>query len=602
MDKNKIRNVAIIAHVDHGKTTLVDQLFKQSGLFRDNQDVKERLMDSIDQERERGITIRAKNGACQYKDHFFNIIDTPGHADFGGEVERVLKMSDGVLFLVDAQEGPMPQSYFVLKKAIALNLPVIVVVNKIDKPQARCDWVIDQVFDLLVSLGAPDDTLDFPILYASAKDGIAGNELDSEMTNILPIFDSIIENIPAPMGEVDDKFQFLVSSIDYSSFLGRLAIGKITSGNIKLNQEVIVTSEDEILNKARVTKIYQFQVDQKVEISSASVGQIVALSGLSEVKVGQTISDPELVQSIPSIPIDPPTLSMTFMANDSPFSGRDGEFVTGNQLKDRLFKEILSDVALKVEDLGEGKGYKVSGRGELHLSILIEKLLREGYEFQVSRPTVILKETESGTLEPYEELTIEVPEEFVGSVIERLGERKGICIEMGQDGGTNRLIYKIPTRGLLGYYSEFMSSTKGMGVMYYRFLEYDQYVGQLKARKNGVMISNQTGSTIAYALFNLQDRGVLFLSPGVDIYEGQIIGEHCRSDDLIVNPIKGKKLTNVRASGSDDAVLLTPPLKMSLEQCLSYIDDNELVECTPKEIRLRKRVLSESDRKRLKLV
>ena len=598
MDQSKIRNVAIIAHVDHGKTTLVDQLLQQSGMFRDNQTVDERLMDSIDQERERGITIKAKNGAFNYKDYLMNIVDTPGHADFGGEVERVLKMVDGALFLVDAQEGPMPQSYFVLKKAVAQGLKIIVVVNKIDKPNARCDWVIDQVFDLLSSLDAPDDILDFPIIYASARDGHASHDFNEPGKDITVVFEDIIKYIPGPSGDSNDPVQLLVSSLDYSNFLGRLAIGKITQGSLKMNQEVIVTDNDEVLSKARVTKIYQYEVNEHVEIPSATTGQIVAVAGLTDVTVGQTISDPSLTQSIPSIPIDPPTISMFFLPNDSPFSGKEGEFVTSTQVKDRLYKELLTDVALKVEDLGDQQGLKVSGRGELHLSILIEKMMREGYEFQVSRPTVITKEENGEKLEPYEELTIEVAEDFMGPVIESLGERKGQCIDMTQESGMAHLTYHIPTRGLLGYQSDFMTLTKGMGVLFYRFAHYGPYVGEIRQRKNGVLIANQPGATLAYALFNLQERGSLFMGPGVDVYEGQIIGENSRQDDLVVNPIKGKKLTNVRASGSDDAVTLTPPRIMSLENYLAFIDDTELVECTPQNVRIRKRLLKESDRKR----
>ncbi|MBG90532.1 MAG: translational GTPase TypA [Actinobacteria bacterium] len=598
MDQNKIRNIAIIAHVDHGKTTLVDVLFQQSGLFRNNQDVEDRLMDSIDIEKERGITIKSKNGACYYQDHMINIIDTPGHADFGGEVERVLKMADGALFLVDAQEGPMPQSYFVLKKAVALNLPIIVVVNKIDKPSARCDWVVDQVFDLLVSLNAPDELLDFPVLYASAKEGYATLNLSEKTDHIKDVFDAVITHIPAPKGDPNADFQLLISAIDYSPFMGQIAIGKITRGTIAINQEIALCEDNGILEKARIKKIYQFEGTKQVEINQATLGQIVGISGLTAFKVGQTISDPNTPESIPGITIDPPTLSMTFMANNSPFSGKEGEFVTSTQLKTRLDQEILSDVALTVDVLADEGGFKVSGRGELHLSILIEKLRREGYEFQVSQPNVIFKEENGQKLEPYEELTIEVQEDYLGAIIEQLGERKGTCINMQQENGLAQLVYELPTRGLLGYQSQFMSDSKGMGVMYYRFSKYGPYAGVIKTRKNGVLIANQPGSTLAYALFNLQDRGKLFIEPGTEVYEGQIIGEHCREDDLNVNPIKGKKLTNVRASGSDDAIILTPITRLSLEQCLSFIDDTELVECTPKAIRIRKRILSESNRKR----
>lgn len=600
MEQKQIRNVAIIAHVDHGKTTLVDQLFKQSGMFRDNQHVEERLMDSIDLEKERGITIKSKNGACSYKSFHINIIDTPGHADFGGEVERVLKMADAVVFLVDAAEGPMPQSYFVLKKAVAFDLPVIVVVNKIDKPDARCDWVVDQVFDLLVKLEASDEILDFPILYASAKEGIAKKELNENSDSMIPLFDEIVSYTPAPRGDVDAPFQLLVSSISYSPFVGRLAIGKITSGQLKVNQEIAVCESEKVIHKCRISKIFGFEADKQVEKDHGMTGDIVALAGINEITIGQTITDPENPLPLPGISVDPPTISMNFMANTSPFSGREGDFVTSNQLKDRLYKELLTDVAMTVEELPGEAGFNVSGRGELHLSIFIEKLRREGYEFQVSKPTVIYKEIEGQRSEPYEKVTIEVSEDVMGRVIERLGERRGECLEMAQENGMAKLVYRIPTRGLLGYQSEFMTDTKGMGVMNYIFDSYGPYAGDIKTRANGVMISKETAKTVAFSLFSLQDRGKLFLGPGVEVYEGQIIGEHSRDDDLVVNPAKGKKLTNMRASGSDDNVILTPPTKMTLEQCLSYVTDRELVECTPQNIRLRKKLLTESERKRAK--
>lgn len=600
MKQDKIRNIAIIAHVDHGKTTLVDQLFKQSGMFRENQEVSERLMDSIDLERERGITIKSKNGACKYKDYQINIIDTPGHADFGGEVERVLKMADGAVFLVDAAEGPMPQSYFVLKKAVALNLPIIVCVNKIDKADARCDWVVDQVFDLLVNLDAPDNIIDFPVIYASAKAGIAKNELDSTNENMNDLFDLIIDRIPSPKGDPNGNLQFLTTTISYSPFMGRLAIGKISQGSIKVNQDVSVAIPGQVIKTGRITKIFGFEADQQVEIPNAEAGDIVAVSGIEDITIGQTITSKDNPEALEGIVVDPPTVSMTFMANTSPFSGKEGDFVTSTQLKDRLFKELLTDVAMTIEDHGESVGYKVSGRGELHLSIFIEKLRREGYEFQVSKPTVIFREVDGKKEEPYEKLSIEVNEDYMGKVIERLGERKGQCVEMRQENGMAYLTYRIPTRGLLGYQSEFMTDTKGMGIMNYVFDSYGPFTGEIKTRKNGVLISKETSKTIAYSLVSIQERGRLFLGPGIDVYEGQIIGENSREDDLVVNASKGKKLTNMRASGSDDNVVLTPPTIMSLEQCLSFITDQELVECTPKNIRLRKKLLSESDRKRQK--
>ena len=601
MAQEKIRNVAIIAHVDHGKTTLVDQLFKFSGTFRENQDVEERLMDSMDLERERGITIMAKNGSCRYKGHLINIIDTPGHADFGGEVERVMSMADAVLFLVDAQEGPMPQSYFVLKKAVAKQLPVIVVVNKIDKPAARCDWVIDQVFDLLCGLDAPDEILDFPVFYASARDGVAKKELSDPDSGMEILLDAIIEKVPQPVGDAEGAFQFLISSISYSSFLGRLAVGKITSGSAKTNQAaVLATQEEGVLESGRMTKLYRFKANQHEEINEAECGEIVAIAGFENAMVGQTITDPNNPIPLETMPVDPPTISMNFLPNDSPFAGKEGEFVTSRQLGDRLQRELLTDVALQVSDLEERPGFKVSGRGELHLSILIEKMRREGYEFQVSRPTVIVKEIEGVKKEPYESLFVEVPEEHMGAVIESLGIRKGLMVHMEQDRGVAKLEFKIPTRGLLGYISDFMTQTKGLGVMNSRFLEYGDYVGVLRTRQNGVLVSKETGQTIAFALFNLQERGRLFLGQGVHVYEGQIIGENARDDDMVVNPMKGKKLTNMRASGSDESVILTPPVELSLEQCLSFITDEEWVECTPKEIRMRKIFLTESERKREK--
>lgn len=584
-----IRNVAIIAHVDHGKTTLVDKLFRQTGTFRENQDVAERLMDSMDLERERGITIMSKNGACHYKDYLINIIDTPGHADFGGEVERVLYMADGVLFLVDAAEGPMPQSYFVLKKAIARNLPVIVIVNKIDKPNARCSWVVDQVFDLMVSLQAPDHILDFPILYASAKDGYSGSSETIKSGNMFPILDMIISYIPAPSGDPNGPFQLLISSLSYSSFLGRLAIGKITSGSLKMNQDVVLASLTQgVISSSRITKIYKFESNRQIEIPTAGVGDIVAVSGIENIKVGETITEPTNPIPLPGIPVDPPTLSMNFLPNDSPFAGKEGTFVTSRHLRDRILRETLSDVALHVQDIPGQSGMKVSGRGELHLAIFIEKIRREGYEFQVSPPTVIYKQEHGQTLEPYEELTIDVAETYMGNVIESLGSRKARLLEVHQTDGMARLKYQIPTRGLLGYQSEFMTLTKGMGVLYYIFSGYDAYCGEFRTRKNGVIVSMETCTTIAYALFNLQERGELFLGPAEAVYKGQIIGEHARTDDLVVNPAKGKKLTNMRAAGSDDAVILIPPVKMSLEACIAFINPDELVEITPKAIRLRK--------------
>ncbi len=598
MDRQNIRNVAIIAHVDHGKTTLVDELFKQSGMFRDNQSVGERLMDSMDLERERGITIASKNGSFTYRDCWVNIIDTPGHADFGGQVERVLRMADAAILLVDAQEGPMPQTFFVLKKALALHLPILVVINKIDKPAARCDWAVDQVFDLFVKLHAPDDLLDFPIIYASARDGYARREPDDGNDNMEPLFEEIVDFVPHPKGREDAPLQMLVSTIDYSPYLGRLGIGKITSGQLNINKSVVVAGIAGNLTPARITKVYRFEGNKKIATDLAGVGEIVAVAGMDEITVGVTFTDPENPIPLPPITIDPPTISMNFIPNDSPFAGREGKFVTSTQLIERLNREALADVALVVEELSEGTGMKVSGRGELHLSILIERMRREGYEFQVTRPQVIMRDIDGRQCEPWEELTIEVEDTYAGKVIQKLGERKGLLLEMETENDMARLLFRIPTRGLLGYRTEFMSDTRGMGIMNYIFAGYEPFAGAIRHRINGVLISTETCVTVAYALFNLQERGELFLDPGVNVYEGQIVGENARDNDLGVNPAKGKKLTNVRAAGSDEGVFLTPPREMSLEDSIAYINDDELVEITPRSIRLRKRFLTENDRKR----
>ena len=589
VETDKIRNVAIIAHVDHGKTTLVDQLFRQCGTFRDNEAVAERLMDSMDLERERGITIRAKNGTMFYKDHRINIVDTPGHADFGGEVERTLRMADGALLLVDAQEGPMPQTYFVLKKALAHHLPVVVVINKIDKPAARPRWAVDQVFDLFVTLDAPHSILDFHVVFASARDGHASLDPTQPGTDMSPVFDAILKYIPPPGGSSDAPLQLQVASIDHSSFLGRLGIGKITAGRVAPNQPVILATAAGTMEPGRITKVYSFERNRKVECEGAGAGDIVAIAGFEGVLVGDTYTDPLDPQPLPALPMDPPTVSMNFLPNNSPFAGREGTYCTGSHLAERLQQEVLRDVALHVEELTDTVGYKVSGRGELHISIKVETMRREGYEFQVSSPHVILREEDGVLMEPYEDVTLDVPEACAGTVIEKLGGRKGLMVEMVQDAGMVRLRYTIPTRGLFGFKSEFMSDTKGMGVMNYIFHGYDRHVGEMKKRRNGVQVSMDTCTTVAYALFNLQDRGRLFLGPGEQVYRGQIIGEHCRDNDLQVNPGKGKKLTNIRAAGRDENVILTPPTKLSLEECIDYINDDELVEVTPKSVRLRKR-------------
>lgn len=590
MNQDKIRNVAIIAHVDHGKTTLVDQLFKHSGMFHENQAVAERLMDSIDLERERGITIASKNGSFRYLDFSINIIDTPGHADFGGQVERVLKMADGALLLVDAQEGPMPQTYFVLKKALALQLPIIVVINKIDKPAARPHWAVDQVFDLLVRLNAPEQILDFPLIYASARDGYALDDLDDPPSSMEPLCRKIISHIPKPQGSGDDPLQLLVSSIDYSPYLGRMGIGKITSGTLNLNEDIVVAQRDGSLIPARISKIYHFEGNRKKAVECAGVGEIVAVAGMDEITVGVTYTDPLDPRPLPPVEIDPPTISMDFIPNDSPFSGKEGRFVTSRHLGERLQREALADVALGVEELEARSGFRVSGRGELHLSILIERMRREGYEFQVTRPRVIMQREGDAWLEPYEELTADVEEQHLGAVIERLGSRKGTMRELhpAQGDGMARLVYRIPTRGLLGFRPEFMTVTKGMGIMNYVFSGYGAHAGEIKNRKNGVLVAKDPCTTVAYALFNLQDRGKLFYGPGAAVYAGQIVGEHCRETDLVVNPAKGKKLTNMRAAGSDESVVLNTPVEMSLEECMAYINDDELMEVTPQAIRLRK--------------
>ena len=592
MEQKYIRNVAIIAHVDHGKTTLVDQLFRQSGMFRDNQQVAERMMDSMDLERERGITIASKNGTYIYGDYHINIIDTPGHADFGGQVERVLRMADGAVLLVDAQEGPMPQTFFVVKKALAANLPILVVINKIDKPAARCDWAVDQVFDLLGRLGAPDATLDFPVVYASSKAGYALNDPSEPVTpqtGMRAVSEMIVRHVQPPAGSPEAPLQLQINTIDYSPYLGRLGIGRIVNGRLDLRTSLAVARLDGSISPVRINKIFAYRGDQKVPVDCASTGEIVAVAGMEDVTVGVTFTDPADPQPLPLIEIDPPTISMNFIPNDSPFAGQDGKYVTSRHLEERLSRETLADVALQVEPLTDAVGYRVSGRGELHLSILIEKMRREEYEFQVTRPQVIMREVDGQTMEPYEELSVDVDEQYQGVVIEKLGKLKGILLDMQVGGEMTRMKFKVPTRGLLGYRSTFLTDTRGMGVMNYIFSEWGPFAGEIQNRVNGVMIVKEPSTTVAYALFNLQDRGRLFVGPGVDTYPGMIIGEHCRPADLIVNPAKGKKLTNMRASGSDEAVILTPPVEMSLEDCIAYINDDELVEITPKAIRLRKK-------------
>ena len=592
MDQSKIRNIAIIAHVDHGKTTLVDQLFKFSGMFRDNQKVEECMMDSNAIERERGITITSKNGSFRYKDYTINIIDTPGHADFGGQVERVLKMADGALLLVDAQEGPMPQTFFVLKKALSLSLPIVVVINKIDKPAARPYWAVDQVFDLFVRLNAPDELLDFPVVYASGRDGWSVDNLDDERKDLGPLCEHIVKDIPAPQGSPDGPLQVLISTLDYSPYLGRIGIGKITSGKIDINQATAVAMRDGSLKTARIAQIFRFESNKKYQVNEASCGDIVGIAGMNDVTVGCTYTSPDNPIPLPPMPIDPPTISMNFLPNGSPFAGQEGTYVTSSHLEVRLRRETMSDVALQVVPLGVGQGFTVSGRGELHLSVLIEQMRREGYEMECTRPVVIFQTGPNGEkLEPYEELTVDVDQNFVGPVMEKLGLRKGRIQSMDTDNGMARIVYLIPTRGLLGYRSEFMTDTKGLGVMNYLFSGYEPYAGEITYRQRGAMVSMCACDAVPYALFNLQERGRLFIGPNTKIYAGQIIGENAREGDMMVNPGKAKKLTNVRAAGSDENIILTPPVQMSLEDCISFINDDELMEVTPKSIRLRKRVL-----------
>ncbi len=583
-----VRNIAIIAHVDHGKTTMVDELFQQSGMFKDHQQRTERLMDSMDIEKERGITISSKNGGFDYAGVHVNIIDTPGHADFGGQVERVLRMVDGVLLIVDAQEGPMPQTYFVLEKALALHLPVMVVVNKIDKPAARVEDVVNEVFDLFVRLEAPDELLDFPIMYASAKEGYAMKEMEDERKNMIPLLDAIIEHVPSPPGDKDAILQLLVSSIDYSPYLGRLGVGKILNGTLKTNQEVAIAFADGTIKKVRASKVYGFSGNERVAKDVAVAGDIIAFAAGDDVTVGVTITDPVTPMPLPPILIDPPTISMGFLPNDSPFAGLEGKFVTSRHIEDRLRRETLSDVALDYAPLEGTTGYEVSGRGELHLSILIERMRREGFEFQVSRPKVVFREIDGKTHEPYEDLTVDCGEDHAGAVIEKLGIRRGIMTDMRTIDGMTRMQFRIPMRGLLGYRSEFMTDTKGMGKLSHVFAEWGPEAGEMRNRGAGVLISKETGQTVGFSLMKMQDRGTLFYGPGVDVYPGQIVGEHCRTNDLVVNVCKKKQLTNMRASGSDDNLKLTPPRDMSLEDWLTYLNDDELLEVTPKSIRMRK--------------
>ena len=595
--RQDIRNVAIIAHVDHGKTTLVDELLKQSGIFRQNEQVAERVMDSNDLERERGITILSKNTAVHYKGVKINIVDTPGHADFGGEVERILMMVDGVLLLVDAFEGCMPQTRFVLKKALGLKKKVIVVVNKIDRPGARPAEVIDEVLDLFIELGAQEDQLDFPVVYASAKDGYSSLDPTVREGDMRPLFDSILEHIDPPKGDMNGPLQILFSSLDYDDYIGRIGVGRVERGRIKRNEQVVLCKTDGERENVKVSKLYQFEGLKRVEVEEASLGDLVCVSGIADLNIGETACDPEHLEPLPFVKIDEPTISMNFIVNNSPFAGQEGKFVTSRNLRDRLFKEVETNVSMRVEETDTTDTFKVSGRGELHLSILIETMRRQGYEFQVSRPKVIMKKENGVLLEPMELLIVEVPEQYVGSVMEKLGSRKGELENMGvRDGGMTHLEFKIPSRGLIGYRSEFMTDTNGNGILNQLFAGYEPYKGDIQTRDRGSIVVHETGETTGYGLFNTQDRGRLFVGPGVPVYEGMIVGECAKSEDVVCNVCKQKHLTNTRASGSDDALRLVPPTVLSLEQCMEFIKDDELLEVTPTSLRLRKVILSKEQR------
>ena len=599
-DISKLRNIAIIAHVDHGKTTLVDELLKQSGTLGDRFGTVERVMDSNDQERERGITILAKNTAIRWNDYRINIVDTPGHADFGGEVERVLSMVDSVLLLVDAQEGPMPQTRFVTQKAFDHGLRPILVVNKIDKPGARPDWVVDQVFELFDRLGASDEQLDFPVVYASAIHGYAGLDESAREGDMTPLFEAIVEHCPRPEVDPDGPFQMQISNLDYSSYVGAIAVGRVTRGRVRPNQQVTVVKYDGERQRAKIGLVYGYLGLERFEVEQANAGDIIALTGMEAPNVSDTLCDPEQVEALPPLSVDEPTVSMTFQVNASPFAGREGKYLTSRQLKERLERELIHNVALRVEEGPDPEKFRVSGRGELHLSVLLENMRREGFELAVSRPEVIFREIDGEVCEPYEQLTVDVEEAHQGAIMEALGSRKGELKDMVPDGkGRVRLDYIIPSRGLIGFQTEFMTTTSGTGLIYHVFDHYGlAQQGGIAPRQNGVLISNGQGKVLGFALFNLQERGKLFASPGDEVYEGQIVGIHSRGNDLVVNPLKGKQLTNIRAAGKDDAIMLTPPLRFSLEQALEFIEDDELVEITPSAIRIRKKHLKELQRKR----
>ena len=601
-DVKKIRNIAIVAHVDHGKTTLVDQLFRQSDTLAERAEVYERMMDSMDLERERGITIMAKNTAIRWKDYQINIVDTPGHADFGGEVERVLSMVDSVLLLVDAMDGPMPQTRFVTQKAFDMGLHPIVVINKIDRPGARADWVLNETFDLFDRLGATDEQLDFPIVYASGLNGYAGDNPDIRSGDMTPLFEAIVAHVSPPNVDRDAPFRMQISSLDYSSYTGVIGIGRVERGSISSNTPVKIIGRDGAVRSGRVLQIFKFLGLEKVEVDSAAAGDIISFTGIDPLYISDTLCDPNHVEALPSLSVDEPTMSMTFQVNNSPFAGREGKYVTSRQIKERLDRELIHNVALRVEEMDDPDKFKVSGRGELHLSVLIETMRREGYELGVSRPEVIYKEVDGETHEPYELVVLDLDEQHQGAVMERMGERKGELRNMVPDGkGRIRLEYLIPTRGLIGFQTEFMTLTSGSGLKFQTFDHYGPKKDGLgKTRHNGVLVSMATGKALAYALFNLQDRGRLFIGHGDEVYEGMVIGIHSRDNDLTVNPLKAKQLTNIRAAGSDENLILTPPIRNTLEQALEFIDDDELVEVTPKSIRIRKKYLTENERKRAK--
>ncbi|BCI99638.1 translational GTPase TypA [Helicobacter pylori] len=595
-----IRNIAVIAHVDHGKTTLVDGLLSQSGTFSEREKVDERVMDSNDLERERGITILSKNTAIYYKDTKINIIDTPGHADFGGEVERVLKMVDGVLLLVDAQEGVMPQTKFVVKKALSFGICPIVVVNKIDKPAAEPDRVVDEVFDLFVAMGASDKQLDFPVVYAAARDGYAMKSLDDEKKNLEPLFETILEHVPSPSGSIDEPLQMQIFTLDYDNYVGKIGIARVFNGSVKKNESVLLMKSDGSKENGRITKLIGFLGLARTEIENAYAGDIVAIAGFSAMDVGDSVVDPANPMPLDPMHLEEPTMSVYFAVNDSPLAGLEGKHVTANKLKDRLLKEMQTNIAMKCEEMGEGK-FKVSGRGELQITILAENLRREGFEFSISRPEVIIKEENGVKCEPFEHLVIDTPQDFSGAIIERLGKRKAEMKAMNpMSDGYTRLEFEIPARGLIGYRSEFLTDTKGEGVMNHSFLEFRPFSGSVESRKNGALISMENGEATAFSLFNIQERGTLFINPQTKVYVGMVIGEHSRDNDLDVNPIKSKHLTNMRASGSDDAIKLTPPRTMVLERALEWIEEDEILEVTPLNLRIRKKILDPNMRKRAK--